>query len=164
MSRPASLNSRRTPTGRGPRSTLRWPSPSRPAAIRSSRRRCAREGRPSSPMIARFRAYGEGRPDRDRHRTEYGGQINLSEAKCADRGAGADGCLRAGAARPYWRRRPVVFPRRRGRRSCARALDLHGRNGRNRRDPQSAREKSLVILDEIGRGTATFEAFPSPGR
>ncbi len=40
-------------------------------------------------------------------------------------------------ARPHRRRRPAVLAGRRGRRSGARALDLHGRDGGDRRDPQS---------------------------
>ena len=53
------------------------------------------------------------------------------------------GCLRAGDARADRRRRPAVLARRRRRRSGARALDLHGRDGRDRRRssirPASAR-------------------------
>ena len=40
-------------------------------------------------------------------------------------------------ARPYRRGRPAVLARRRRRRSRARPLDLHGRDGRDRGDPQS---------------------------
>ena len=54
-------------------------------------------------------------------------------------GAGADGQLRAGAARQDRRGRPAVLARRRRRRSGARALDLHGRDGRDRGDPQPGR-------------------------
>ena len=46
------------------------------------------------------------------------------------------GCLRAGVARADRRRRPAVLARRRGRRSGARPLHLHGRDGRDRRHPQ----------------------------
>ena len=40
---------------------------------------------------------------------------------------------------PYRHRRPAVLARRRGRRSRPRALDLHGRDGGNRRHPQPGR-------------------------
>ena len=51
----------------------------------------------------------------------------------------ADGQLRAGAPRQDRRRRPAVLARRRSRRSRARALDLHGRDGGDRGHPQSGR-------------------------
>ena len=41
------------------------------------------------------------------------------------------------SARHDRHRRPAVQPRRRGRRSCPRPLHLHGRDGRDRRHPQS---------------------------
>ena len=70
-------------------------------------------------------------------RAQHGGQIDLPAPERADRRAGAVGLVRAGAKRPYRRRRSPVQPRRRGRRSRPRPLDLHGRDGRDRRDPQS---------------------------
>ena len=45
-------------------------------------------------------------------------------------------------ARAHRRRRPPVLPRRRRRRSRARPLDLHGRDGRDRRHPQSGRRRA----------------------
>jgi len=43
--------------------------------------------------------------------------------------------------------------------SLARPLDLNGRDGRNRGDPRSGGPRAFVILDEIGRGTATFDGL-----
>ena len=80
---------------------------------------------------------GGGRAHRAGDRPQHGGQVDLSAPERADRGARADGRLRAGAARPYRRRRPAVLARRRRRRSRARPLDLHGRDGRDGGDPQS---------------------------
>ncbi len=69
-------------------------------------------------------------------RAEHGRQVHLPAPERADRGDGADGLLRAGAVRPYRRGGQAVFPRRRLRRSGARPLDLHGRDGRDGGDPQ----------------------------
>ena len=49
------------------------------------------------------------------------------------------GSLRAGRFGAYRRRRPTVQPRRRRRRSGARPLDLHGRDGRDGGNPQPGR-------------------------
>ena len=64
-------------------------------------------------------------------------QNALDRAPCSDR------LLRAGFARENRHRRPAVLSRRRGRRSRARPLHLHGRDGRDRRDPQSG-ERALA--------------------
>ena len=69
-------------------------------------------------------------------RPEHGRQVDLPAPERADRDPRADGLLRAGATSPYRRRRPAVLPRRRVRRSGARPLDLHGRDGRDGGDPQ----------------------------
>ena len=68
---------------------------------------------------------------------EHGGQVHVSAPERADRDPGANGRLRAGAARQDRRGRPAVLARRRGRRSCPRPLHLHGRDGRDRGDPAS---------------------------
>ena len=118
-------------------------------------------GTPSSPMTAtcRRRRARQARRDLAADRAQHGRQVDLPAPERADRDPGADGLLRAGARRPYRRRRPAVLPRRRLRRSGARALDLHGRDGRDGGDPQPGGRARLVILDEIGRGTATFDGL-----
>ncbi len=68
---------------------------------------------------------------------EYGRQIDVSSPERAHRRDGADGLLRSGAQLPHRRRRSAVLARRRLRRSGARAIDVHGRNGGDGGDPQS---------------------------
>ena len=69
------------------------------------------------------------------------------------------------ALRPHRHRRPAVLARRRRRRSRPRPLDLHGRDGGDRRDPEpgdaSARSSSST-RSAAARPPST--ASPSPGR
>ena len=134
-------SSRSSATMCGPRSTARSISSSRAAGIRWWSRRSPRDG---GPFVAN--------------------DCDLSPPAQADAGriwlltgpnmAGKSTFLRQNAliailaqmgsfvpARSAQdrRRRPAVLARRRRRRSRARPLDLHGRDGRDRRDPQSGR-------------------------
>ena len=83
--------------------------------------------------------------------------------------------------RAHRRRRPPVQPRRRGRRSGARPLDLHGRDGGDRGDPESGDDRALArhprrdrprhrdlrrALDRLGDGRASArgQSLPRPLR
>ena len=91
-----------------------------------------RRPRPSSPMTATSReGSGCGSSPARTWRAKH-----LPAPERAHRHAGADGLLRAGRGGAHRHRRSAVQPRRRRRRSRARPLDLHGRDGRDRGDPQ----------------------------
>ena len=121
-----------------PRSTARSTSSSRAAAMPWSSRRSAIRSSPTIATCRRRRARTSG-AHLAAHRPEHGRQVHVPAPERADRRAGADGQLRAGEARQDRRGRPAVLARRRRRRSRPRPLDFHGRDGRDRRDPQSGR-------------------------
>ena len=88
------------------------------------------------------------------HRPEHGGQVDDPAPGRADR---ADGAGRAAScprrARAIGIVRPRVHARRRERQPRARPVDVHGGDGGDERDPAHGDARSLVLLDEIGRGT-----------
>ena len=79
------------------------------------------------------------RADLAGHRAEHGRQVDLPPPERAHRHPRADRLVRAGEVGADRHRRPPVQPRRRRRRPRPRPLDLHGRDGRDRRDPQPGR-------------------------
>ena len=139
MSRPRWRSLRSTITMCGPRSMARWALRSRADGTRWSNtgaqtRRPAVHCQRLRPVAGTGPAF---RADMADHRPEHGGQIDLPSAERADRADGANRQLRTGGARPDRHRRPAVLSGGRRRRSGARALHLHGRDGRDRRDPHT---------------------------
>ena len=95
---------------------------------------------PPPPILPRKRGRtGGAGPYLADHRAEHGRKIDLPAPERADCRAGPDGQLRARQGRAYRHRRSPVLAGRRRRRSGARPFDLHGRDGRDRGDPQSGR-------------------------
>ena len=109
-----------------------------PGAVRPSSGRGGGACGPRGLRAQRLRPLaGAARPAA--HRSQHGGQVHLPAAERADRRAGAGGAAGSGRERHHRRGGPAVLPRRRGRRSGARPLDLHGGDDRDRRDPASGR-------------------------
>ena len=147
------------------------------AAIRWSSRRCERPrpapfiendcvlGRAARPPQPPASTRAADAPHLARHRPEHGRQVDVPAPERADRGAGADGLLRAGARGAHRRRRPAVLARRRLRRPRARPLDVHGRDGRDGRHPQPG-DRALASSSSTRSAAAPrpSTASRSPGR
>ena len=158
----------RSTTSPGVRDPRRPPSRRRAGAEGSQGRRLhrerlrARRRRPDTPP-----GFDEddGRAHLAGHRTQHGRQVDVPAPERAHHRAGADGLVRAGALGAHRHRRPPVQPRRRRRRSGARALDLHGRDGGDGRHPQpgdATARSSSSTRSAAARRPST--ASRSPGR
>ena len=156
MSPPRSPISPRPATGAGPRSTTRWPSRSRAAATRWSRPPSAPRAASSSPTTrdltggALWLVTGP----------NMGGKSTFLRQNALIAILAQMGSLRAGGVGPYRRRRPRLLPRRRlATTSPAAARPSWSRWSRPPPSSTAPPQRSLVILDEIGRGTATFDGL-----
>ena len=140
----------------GPRFRHRGRTPSGGRAGADRRRRAVRR-QPVRSVAARA---GGCRPHLAAHRPEHGRQVHLPAPERADRDPRPDGQLRAGAQRhgSAWSTGcsrasapPTIWP--------AAARPSWSRWSRPPRSSIRPAERALVILDEIGRGTATFDGL-----